>query len=220
MFCSKCGTQIKSTTEFCHNCGARIDNSSSDIEKNTKSEMKKTYYVSSKNRMIALLLALLGFFGFAGLHRFYVGKPFTGFLYFITFGGFFIGTIYDIYTIYDETFTDGDGFPLYSDESMKSNYKRRSSAPKFSSAVTIIAIFISFLFLSSIISAIAFKSASHSNKDEIAQADSTKKDKNKETKEKKEKKEKEKEKEYKPGPIIDIPMDGTPVENITSPRDM
>ena len=214
MFCSKCGIQIKANTKFCPNCGAEIDNSGSDTEKSTNSGTKKTYYVSSKNRTVALLLAIFGLFGFAGLQRFYVGKPLTGFLYFITFGGFFIGTMYDIYIIYDETFTDGDGFPLYSDGSMKSNYKRRSSTPKTSSAVTIIAVFASFIFLPGIISYIAvnaLNSESHNNKDEIVQADVQKKDKNRATKEKTGKNEKK----HKPGPIIDLPMNGTPVENIT-----
>ena len=39
--------------------------------------------------------------------------------------GFFIGTIWDLYQLYDESFKDGDGYPLYSDDSIKSNYRRR-----------------------------------------------------------------------------------------------
>jgi TM2 domain-containing membrane protein YozV len=45
------------------------------------------------------LLCALGFLGFAGLHRFYLGKPLTGILWLITGGLFGIGTIYDLVTL-------------------------------------------------------------------------------------------------------------------------
>jgi len=38
----------------------------------------------------------MGLFGFAGLHRFYLGKPLSGLAYFCTFGFFGIGTILDL----------------------------------------------------------------------------------------------------------------------------
>ena len=49
-----------------------------------------------KDLGISYLLSLLGFVGFAGIHRFYLGKPVSGFFYLITmgFGGF--GSIYDL----------------------------------------------------------------------------------------------------------------------------
>ena len=37
-----------------------------------------------------------GLFGFAGLHRFYLGKYFTGLLWFLTVGLFGIGTFFDL----------------------------------------------------------------------------------------------------------------------------
>lgn len=88
MFCPNCGNQVSAGAKFCTNCGATISNDG--VDKNTKKpqgEPKKTYYVSSKSRTISLVLAILGLFGFGGLHRFYVGKPLTGFLFLITFGG-------------------------------------------------------------------------------------------------------------------------------------
>lgn len=93
----------------------------------------KTYYVSAKNRNVALLLSALGLIGLAGFHRFYVGKIWSGILYFSTLGLLGIGTIYDIIKICIEDFEDADGFPLYSDSSMKANYKRRNlqSPPGF-----------------------------------------------------------------------------------------
>lgn len=42
---------------------------------------------------------LLWFFGFTGAHRFYYGKPFTGIIYFFTFGFFLIGWVADFFLI-------------------------------------------------------------------------------------------------------------------------
>jgi TM2 domain-containing membrane protein YozV len=44
---------------------------------------------------LAYLFWLPSITGIAGLHRFYLGKPLTGFLYLITVGLFGIGTFYD-----------------------------------------------------------------------------------------------------------------------------
>ena len=42
---------------------------------------------------------LLTFLGVFGIHRFYMGKWFTGILYLISGGLFFIGVIYDFWTL-------------------------------------------------------------------------------------------------------------------------
>ncbi len=47
----------------------------------------------------AYLLCLAQFFGFAGLHRFYLGKPVTGTLWLFTWGLFGIGLLYDLITL-------------------------------------------------------------------------------------------------------------------------
>ena len=60
----------------------------------------------------ALILCLLGFIGFGGLHRFYSGKFWTGLLWFLTGGMFYIGTIIDLVNIIMNTFYDKDGNPL------------------------------------------------------------------------------------------------------------
>jgi len=68
--------------------------------------------ISEKERMIALILAILGIFGVAGIHRMYVGKIGTGILWLLTAGCFFIGTIVDIVTIASGDFKDKSGAVL------------------------------------------------------------------------------------------------------------
>lgn len=66
---------------------------------------------SPKNRLVALLLCLppMGLFG---AHRFYVGRPFTGLLFFITLGLVVFGWLIDIILILFGMFADGKGRPL------------------------------------------------------------------------------------------------------------
>lgn len=209
MFCPNCGNQVSAGAKFCTNCGATISNDG--VDKNTKKpqgEPKKTYYVSSKSRTISLVLAILGLFGFGGLHRFYVGKPLTGFLFLITFGGFLIGTLYDIFTIYSEAFTDGDGFPLYSDESMKPNYKRRKL--KNNTVLTVFAVILSFLFLSGLMSFIAIKATHQDEQRTVGNRQNQD-----ETSLKNGNKGEDKNKEHRHGLILDVPMTDDPIKNIT-----
>jgi TM2 domain-containing membrane protein YozV len=64
---------------------------------------------SRKEKNTALLLAILGIFGVAGIHRFYTNKIGTGILWLITFGWCYIGTIVDIVMIANGTFKDKSG---------------------------------------------------------------------------------------------------------------
>lgn len=65
---------------------------------------------SEKNKLVALLLCL--FFGFLGVHRFYVGKIGTGILQFVTIGMFGIWTLVDLILILFGEFRDIDGNKL------------------------------------------------------------------------------------------------------------
>jgi len=65
---------------------------------------------SDKSKTVALILCLLG--GFIGLHRFYVGRIGSGFLYMFTLGGFFIGVMIDFFNIILGNFRDNVGAPL------------------------------------------------------------------------------------------------------------
>lgn len=48
---------------------------------------------------VSYLLWMGWLFGFGGLHRFYLGKPVTGFLYVITWGFFGIGQMIDLFRL-------------------------------------------------------------------------------------------------------------------------
>jgi TM2 domain-containing membrane protein YozV len=65
--------------------------------------------ISKKERTLALVFAILGIFGVAGIHRFYAGKIGTGILWLLTLGWLYIGTIVDIVMIANGTFKDKDG---------------------------------------------------------------------------------------------------------------
>lgn len=56
----------------------------------------QVYRARRKDSQMILILTLLGFFGFAGIHRFILGQIGLGILYFFTVGLCFIGTIVDL----------------------------------------------------------------------------------------------------------------------------
>ena len=55
------------------------------------------YVTGPKNYDVAWIL--LTFLGFFGVHRFYMGKWITGFIWLFTFGGLFVGRLYDFWTL-------------------------------------------------------------------------------------------------------------------------
>jgi len=65
--------------------------------------------ISRKEKETALILAVLGVFGVAGIHRFYTGKIGTGILWLLTGGLLYIGTIVDIVKIANGNFRDKEG---------------------------------------------------------------------------------------------------------------
>ena len=93
MFCPHCGFEA-GKCQFCPKCGADI------------AHLFKYGNISPKNQWAALALSV--FFGFFGVHRFYVGKIGTGILYALSGGGFFFGWLMDIYHIANGTFRDKD----------------------------------------------------------------------------------------------------------------
>ena len=65
-----------------------------------------------KKKMVALILCIVGFFGFAGLHRMYVGKVGSGVFHLLTYGFCALGTIIDLISILSGGFRDSYGQPL------------------------------------------------------------------------------------------------------------
>lgn len=71
---------------------------------------KKKKTISDKKRITALILCV--FFGWLGLHRFYVNKFFTGFFMMFTFGGFGLLIMIDFFMIIFGNFNDSYGRKL------------------------------------------------------------------------------------------------------------
>lgn len=64
---------------------------------------------SPRSRFTTLLLSLLIFCGFGGVHRIYAGKVITGVIQFLTGGGFIVWQVIDIIYIILGCFDDKEG---------------------------------------------------------------------------------------------------------------
>ena len=67
-----------------------------DMNEEQASLFAQVYRAGRKDSQMILILTLIGFFGFAGLHRFILGQIGLGILYLLTVGLCFIGTIVDL----------------------------------------------------------------------------------------------------------------------------
>lgn len=63
-------------------------------------EANQRYRIGRLNYDICWVLLIL--FGWLGLHRFYMGKVFTGLIYLLTVGLFGIGLFFDIWTLNEQ----------------------------------------------------------------------------------------------------------------------
>ena len=76
---------------------------------------------SPKNRVLAALMCF--FFGVFGVHRFYVGKFWTGLFQFFTGGGFGVWFIIDFILILMGRFKDGEGRVLGPPDNQRSSQR-------------------------------------------------------------------------------------------------
>ena len=67
-----------------------------NMDEDQASLFAQVYRARRKDSQMILILTLLGFFGFAGVHRFILGQIGLGILYILTVGLCFIGTIVDL----------------------------------------------------------------------------------------------------------------------------
>ena len=63
-------------------------------------EAERRYQGGKTDYTVAWIL--LAFFGVLGAHRFYMGKMISGVVYLLTFGLFFLGFLYDLWTLNDQ----------------------------------------------------------------------------------------------------------------------
>lgn len=90
-----------------------ITNTNDSVNTNANTNVNGGFIAGPrKSKTVALILCIVGFFGFAGLHRMYVGKVGSGVLHFLTYGLCAIGTIIDLISILSGGFRDSYGQPL------------------------------------------------------------------------------------------------------------
>lgn len=73
-----------------------LQNLTKDFDENKMQQFCTIYSARRKDTQLILILALIGFLGFNGIHRFVLGHIGMGILYFFTGGLCFIGTIVDL----------------------------------------------------------------------------------------------------------------------------
>lgn len=122
MFCNKCGQELPEGAAFCNGCGSATNGAAvahangqpiivnvSNVNSNTNTLGGHGAY-PYRSKWTAFFLCL--FLGVFGIHRFYVGKSFTGIVWLFTGGFFGIGAIIDLLLILFGSFRDKAGYPL------------------------------------------------------------------------------------------------------------
>ena len=82
-----------------------LQNLTKDYDDDKMRNFANMYRARRKDPQMILLLCLLGFVGFAGVHRFVLNQIGMGILYFFTAGLCLIGTIVDLVNYQNLTFT-------------------------------------------------------------------------------------------------------------------
>ena len=80
------------------------------LAKKGEKQAQKIQVISPKSRALTTVLAI--FLGILGIHRYYIGRPFTGLLYTFTGGFFAVGWFMDIILSSTGLIADGKGRPV------------------------------------------------------------------------------------------------------------
>ena len=116
MYCRNCGKEIDNKAAVCIHCGVAVNDTASQqpvinvVNNNTNTNVNKNFGYIHKRKWVAFFLCL--FFGYLGIHRFYVGKTGTGIIWLFTFGFCCIGWALDLILILLGGFRDKAGQPL------------------------------------------------------------------------------------------------------------
>ncbi len=112
MYCKADLSNVMDEAKQASNAQPTINITNANTNANTNVNGMNGMMISPKNKMVALILCLIGFMGLGGLHRFYVGKIGTGLLWLFTCGMFGIGTVVDLLVILSGSFRDRYGWRL------------------------------------------------------------------------------------------------------------
>ncbi len=109
LYCPQCGATMAPAQRYCSECGWDAENPEVAPPglSAPPASPRNLGPASDKNRLTALLLCIL--LGFLGVHRFYIGRPGTGFLWLATLGVFAVGVIYDAVMLATGELLDGQG---------------------------------------------------------------------------------------------------------------
>ena len=97
MYCKSCGKELSGKEAYCPNCGAQVNSPGSPLP----------VEISPKSRLAVTLLAY--FVGVLGVHRFYLGKIWTGIAMLFTGGGLFVWAFVDFIMAAIGVMKDKDG---------------------------------------------------------------------------------------------------------------
>lgn len=117
MFCKNCGKEIDDKAAVCIYCGVATHDAPAAAQQpainivntNVNKNVNGFGYIPKK-KWVAFFLCL--FFGFLGVHRFYVHKTGTGIIWLFTFGLGGVGCLVDLIMILIGAFHDKMGQPL------------------------------------------------------------------------------------------------------------
>ena len=108
IFCLHCGNKLEPDAHFCPKCGTKVV--APVIKSQTSPKKSPVSDLSPKSSKATLVLCL--FFGILGVHRFYVGKIWTGLFMLLSVGGLGAWVLIDLISIIKNQFEDKKGRPL------------------------------------------------------------------------------------------------------------